>query len=94
MGRELDHLDRGRCLIPTIPCLHFQGTCAEALASRAEVFGGTGLTTMRCADGPDASAARAGSDRIMHGQVTPGRHRFDGLCAALLRKACGIPLVG
>jgi len=55
--------------MPTIPYLHFQGDCADALAFYAEVFGGTGLTTMRYADNPQPHAGWAGSDRVMHGEV-------------------------
>lgn len=58
--------------MPTIPYLHFQGNCAAALARYAEIFHGTGLQTMRYADGPGAPAAWAASDRVMHGQVTLG----------------------
>lgn len=56
--------------MPTLPYIHFQGTCAQALAFYAEVFGGTGLQMMRYAEGPGAPAAWQASDRIMHGQVT------------------------
>lgn len=56
--------------MPTLPYLHFQGQCAEALAFYAEVFHGTGLQMMRYADGPDAPEAWKSSDRVMHGQVT------------------------
>ena len=57
-----------------MPYIHFQGQCAEALAFYARVFGGTGLQTMRYADGPEAPPAWKASSRIMHGQVT----LFDG----------------
>lgn len=56
--------------MPTLPYIHFQGQCAEALAFYAEVFGGTNLQTMRYADGPEAPPAWKESSRIMHGQVT------------------------
>ena len=58
--------------MPTMPYIHFQGQCAEALTFYATVFGGTGLQTMRYADGPGASDAWKASSRIMHGQVTIG----------------------
>jgi PhnB protein len=54
----------------TMPYLHFQGTCAEALAFYARVFGGSNLQMMRYADGPEAPEGWRGSDRIMHGQVS------------------------
>lgn len=56
----------------TMPYLHFQGDCAPALAFYAEVFGGTGLQTMRYAEAPEAPPGWSGSDRIMHEQVTLG----------------------
>lgn len=56
--------------MPTLPYLHFQGQCAEALAFYATVFNGSGLQTMRYADGPEAPPAWKDSPRIMHGQVT------------------------
>lgn len=56
----------------TAPYLHFQGTCAEALAFYAHVFGGT-VTMMPYAEMPGAPAEWAGSAHVMHGQVTmPG----------------------
>jgi PhnB protein len=62
--------------MPTIPYIHFDGQCAEALAAYAAIFNGTGLQTMRYADGPGAPEAWASSDRIMHGQVTIGDGTF------------------
>jgi PhnB protein len=56
--------------MPTIPYLHFRGTCAEALAFYAEVFGGTGLQVMRYADGPDAPPAWKDAPHVLHGQIT------------------------
>jgi PhnB protein len=53
----------------TIPYLHFQGTCAEALAFYAEVFGGSGLSTMRYAQAPGTPGDWAESTHVMHGQV-------------------------
>jgi PhnB protein len=64
--------------MPTSPYIHFQGQCAEALAFYADVFGGSGLQTMRYADGPGAPEAWKGSDRVMHGQITLG----DGVLMA------------
>jgi PhnB protein len=58
--------------MPTLPYIHFQGQCAEALAFYAKVFGGTALQTMRYADAPEAPAAWRDSPRVMHGQVTLG----------------------
>ena len=58
--------------MPTMPYLHFQGQCAEALTFYADVFGGTQLEMMRYADGPGASDAWQQSLRIMHGEVTIG----------------------
>jgi PhnB protein len=56
--------------MPTMPYIHFQGQCADALAFYAEVFGGTNLQMMRYADGPEAPDPWKSSARIMHGQVT------------------------
>lgn len=64
--------------MPTHPYIHFQGQCAEALTFYARVFNGTGLQTMRYADGPGATDAWKASDRVMHGQVT----LFDGTLMA------------
>ena len=58
--------------MPTMPYIHFQGQCAEALTYYAEVFGGTGLQMMGYSDGPGAPLAWKESKRIMHGQVTLG----------------------
>lgn len=58
--------------MPTMPYLHFRGDCADALAYYAEVFGGTNLQMMRYGEGPGAPEGWAGSDRVMHGQVTLG----------------------
>lgn len=56
--------------MPTMPYIHFQGQCAQALAFYATVFGGTNLQTMRYADGPEAPPEWKASNRIMHGQIT------------------------
>ena len=58
--------------MPTMPYIHFQGQCADALAFYADVFAGTNLQTMRYADGPEAPPAWKESPRIMHGQITIG----------------------
>ncbi len=64
--------------MPTMPYIHFQGQCREALAFYAQVFGGTDLQMMRYADGPESPPVWKDSDRIMHGQVTI----FDGTLMA------------
>ena len=64
--------------MPTLPYIHFQGQCAEALAFYQQVFGGRDLQIMRYADGPQAPEAWKSSDRIMHGQVT----LYDGTLMA------------
>ncbi len=56
--------------MPTMPYIHFQGDCAEALRFYAKVFGGTDLQLMRYGEGPQAPEAWQASDRIMHGQVS------------------------
>ena len=40
--------------MPTMPYVHFQGHCAEALAFYEQVFDGRDLQIMRYADGPEA----------------------------------------
>jgi PhnB protein len=55
--------------MPTMPYIHFQGQCAQALAFYAKVFNGTGLQMMTYAAGPGAPDAWQASDRIMHGQL-------------------------
>lgn len=62
--------------MPTHPYIHFQGQCAEALAFYADVFGGTNLQMMKYSEGPGASGEWAGSDRVMHGQLTIGDGTF------------------
>ncbi len=54
----------------TIPYIHFQGQCADALAFYADVFGGTQLQVMRYADAPDSRPEWAGLPHAIHGQVT------------------------
>lgn len=56
----------------TIPYIHFQGQCAQALAFYAEVFDGSGLQLMRYAEMPDAPPGWAQMPHIVHGQVTIG----------------------
>jgi PhnB protein len=58
--------------MPTIPYIHFDGTCAEALTFYADVFGGTDVQMMRYADAPDMPEAMKDPTRIIHGQVTLG----------------------
>lgn len=58
--------------MPTIPYLHFQGRCAEALAFYARALGGTGPALMRYGESPGAPEGWRSSDRVMHGQVTIG----------------------
>lgn len=57
--------------MPTLPYLHFDGTCAEALTFYATVLDGTNLQMMRYADAPDVPETMK-SPRVMHGQVTIG----------------------
>jgi PhnB protein len=56
--------------MPTMPYVHFQGHCAEALAFYEQVFGGRDLQILRYADGPEAPPEWKSSPRVMHGQVT------------------------
>ena len=58
--------------MPTIPYIHFDGHCAEALTHYADVFGGTDLQMMRYSDAPDMPEAMKDPNRIIHGQVTLG----------------------
>lgn len=58
-----------------MPYLHVRGDCAAALRFHADLMGGTDLQMMPSSASPDAPADWQASDRIMHGQVTPG----DGL---------------
>jgi PhnB protein len=62
----------------TMPYLHFQGRCAEALAFYADVLGGTDLAMMRYADGPNARPEWKDQPHVMHGQVRLG----DGVLMA------------
>lgn len=55
-----------------IPYLHFPGTCAEAMAFYADVFGATDLSLMRYSDAPPDSGMPP-SDLVMHSQLSlPG----------------------
>ncbi len=58
--------------MPTIPYIHFDGHCAEALTHYADVFGGTDLQMMRYSDAPDMPETMKDPNRIIHGQVTLG----------------------
>ncbi|WP_395003402.1 VOC family protein [Cypionkella sp.] len=64
--------------MPTMPYIHFQGQCAEALEFYKTVFNGSNLQIMRYGDGPDVPAAWRDSARVMHGQVS----LFDGTLMA------------
>lgn len=50
------------------PYIHFQGNCREALTAYQQLFGGT-LEVMRYSETPDAPAAWAGSEHIIHGAL-------------------------
>ena len=54
-----------------MPYIHFSGTCAEAMAFYADVFGGTDMMMMRYDEAP-AGQGGADSDRIIHAQFTAG----------------------
>ena len=64
--------------MPTLPYLHFQGQCADALGFYQQVFGGRDLQIMRYADEPEAPPECKASPRVMHGQVA----LFDGTLMA------------
>lgn len=53
-----------------IPYLHFDGTCAEAMATYAGLFGATDLQMMRYDQAPGDTAVTARDGRIMHAQFT------------------------
>jgi len=55
-----------------IPYLHFDGTCAEAMAFYAEVFGATDLQIMRYSEAPPDTQQAASSERVMHSQFSLG----------------------
>jgi len=54
-----------------MPYIHFDGTCAEAIAFYCKIFNGTDLQVMKYSDMP-ADAGGAPSDRIMHSQFAAG----------------------
>ena len=56
----------------TMPYIHCDGHCAEALTHYADVFGGTDLQMMRYSDAPDMPETMKDPNRIIHGQVTLG----------------------
>ena len=55
-----------------MPYIHFDGTCAEAMAFYAEVFGAKDLQLMRYSEVPEGAMPPVDSDRIMHAQLTAG----------------------
>ncbi len=57
--------------MPLAPFLHFQGTCAEALAFYARVFDAPEPSIMRYSDALGDVPA-AGGDRVMYGTVDTG----------------------
>jgi PhnB protein len=58
--------------MPTLPYIHFQGQCAEALAFYAKVFGGTDIQTMKYSEAPGVPEAWKSAERVIHGQVRLG----------------------
>ena len=64
--------------MPTLPYLHFQGNCAEALRDYARIFGSAPPQMMLYADAPGAPAAHKGQPHVIHGQVAI----FDGTLMA------------
>ena len=50
-----------------MPYIHFSGTCAEAMAFYADIFGASDLMMLRYDEAPE-TAGRIVSDRIMHSQ--------------------------
>ena len=76
-----------------MPCIHFDGTCAEAMTFYCKLFNGTDLQFIKYSD-VVPYAGGLPSDRIMHSQskaasavmidppdVVEGQRRFDGLAA-------------
>ena len=53
-----------------MPYVHFDGTCAEAMAFYALVFGATDLQLMRYSDAPAGTPDMPPTDRIMHSQLS------------------------
>lgn len=62
----------------TVPYLHFQGQCSDALSFYAVVFNGTDLQLLPYAGAPDAPADWRDSTRIMHAQL----RIYDGMLMA------------
>lgn len=62
----------------TMPYIHFQGQCAEALRFYADLMDGRDLNMMVYKDAPEGPPDWKDSDRIMHAQVTLG----DGVLMA------------
>jgi PhnB protein len=54
-----------------MPYIHFSGTCAEAMAFYADIFGGTDMMMMRYDESPTETGMPK-SDRIMHAQFNAG----------------------
>lgn len=54
------------------PYIHFQGTCAEAMARYADLFGASDLFIQRYRDMPDAPPEYADSDLVMHSALVSG----------------------
>ena len=65
--------------MPTIPYIHFDGHCAEALALYAEVFGGTDLQMMRYADAPGMSDGMKDSTPGMKADAQAGVSIMQGV---------------
>jgi PhnB protein len=63
-------LAKSEAMMTTIPYIHFQGQCAEAMTFYAQVFASPDLQMMRYTDGPPVPAEWADSPRIMHAQMT------------------------
>lgn len=53
-----------------LPYIHFDGTCEQAMAFYADLFGATDLQLMRYSDTPAGTPGMPPSDRIMHSQLT------------------------
>lgn len=62
----------------TMPYLHFQGQCAEAMQFYADLMGGSDLNMMGYKDAPEGPPDWKDSPLIMHAQVTLG----DGVIMA------------
>lgn len=55
-----------------MPYLHFEGTCAAAMAFYADLFGATDLQLMSYSEAPPGSGPSFDTDRIMHAQFSAG----------------------